>query len=94
MFCRMTRYSLHEGRSINAFLDKADELRMQMEAIGAHTLHTMQFGENGLCTIALYRSEGEMEAALEPAKAIWRQMADTVDLRTMKIERGEVVFSL
>jgi phage shock protein A len=93
MHIRMSRYSLLPGQSVEQLVTRAEELRPQMDVLGARALHAVQMGENEFCSVAIYESKSAADHALEHAKQMWEQFGDVIDLKTMKIDRGDVVWN-
>jgi phage shock protein A len=93
MHIRMSRYSLLPGQSVEHLVTRAEELRAQMDVLGARALHAIQIGENEFCPTAIYESKNAADRALEHAKPMWEQFGNVIDLKTMKIDRGDVVWN-
>ena len=64
-----------------------------VRAVRARALHTVQMGENEFCLVAIYESKSAADHALEHAKQIWGQFGNVIDLKTMKIDKEDVVWN-
>ena len=93
MYVRMSRYSGKPGTTTSAITERAETLRGDMGKTGATAIHSVQTGDNSYCTIAIYKSKADADAAAEIAKAIWGNMADLIDMSTMHLDAGDVVFA-
>jgi hypothetical protein len=93
MHIRMSLYSLLPGQSVEQLVTRADELRPQMDVLGVRALHLVQTGENEFCLVAIYESKIAADHVLEHVKQVWGQFGNVIDLKTMKIDRGDVVWN-
>ena len=93
MHIRMSRFSLLPGQSVEQLVTRVEELRPQINVLGARAVHLVQMGENEFCLVAIYESKSAADHVLEHVKQVWGQFGNVIDLKTMKIDSGDVVWN-
>jgi hypothetical protein len=94
MYFRITNYRA-EPANHDALMAKIEQMRDQISAIpGLHGVRSADLGGGRYITIAMYGSKEEADAATDSAKAIWGGLADLLDMDSLSIDQGEVIFSL
>jgi hypothetical protein len=94
VYFRITNYRADPANH-DALLAKIEEMRDQIAAIpGLHGVRSADLGDGRYITIAMYGSKEEADAAADSAKAVWGGLADHLDMDSLTIDQGEVIFSL
>ena len=94
MYFRITHFQADPANH-DALLAKIEELRGQIAAIpGLHRVRSADLGGGRYITIAAYDSKEAADAAADSAKAVWGGLADHLDMDSLTIDQGEVIFSL
>jgi hypothetical protein len=93
MFFRMSRYKLRPGVMASMLINRAEQLKPQMDTLNVRFMHTVQIGDDECCLIAAYDDEATAERALGVAKEIWAQLSDVIDTDTFQVEASDVIWS-
>ena len=94
MYFRITNYRADPANH-DALLGKFEEIRDQIAAVpGLQGVRGADLGGGRYITIAMYGSKDEADGAADAAKAIWGALADLVDMDSLSVDQGEVIFSL
>ncbi|GBF25429.1 hypothetical protein MnTg02_00460 [bacterium MnTg02] len=94
MYYRMSTYQGRTG-SQHALIAKADALRAQMKALpGVRSIQMIDMGGDHYLTLAAYDSAEDAASAAESVKTLYAELADLIDLDTLKFEGGNVVWEL
>ena len=94
MYFRITNYRADPANH-DALMAKIEQMRDQIAAVpGLHGVRSADLGGGRYITIAMYGSKEEADAAADAAKAIWGALADLVDMDSLSVDQGEVIFSL
>ena len=94
MYFRITNYRADPANH-DALLAKIETMRDQIAAVpGLHGVRSADLGGGRYITIAMYGSKEEADAAADAAKAIWGGLADLIDVDSLSVDQGEVIFSL
>lgn len=94
MYYRISTYQSRAG-SLDALIAKADALREQMKALpGVRSIQMIDMGGDHYMTLAAYDNAEEAASAAESVKALYAELADLIDLDTLKFEGGNVAWEL
>ena len=94
MFYRISRYNIRPGTE-ERFFEIADGLRSELKAIpGVVNLQGVALGGESYMTLASYESAAAAEAATETAQSVFARLGECIDLESVSIETGEVVWEL
>ena len=94
MYYRMSRYKIRPGTE-ERFFEIADGLRPELKDIpGLLNLHGVALGGENYMTVAVYESAAAAEAASETAQSVFARMGECIDLESISIETGEVIWDL
>lgn len=91
------RISTYQGRpgTYEALIAKADALRDKMKVLpGVRSIQVIDMGGDHYMTLAAYGNAEEAASAAESATALFGELADLIDLDTLKFEGGTVVWDL
>ncbi len=91
MHVRLSRYKMKPGKE-EEFITKSNALGKDMAKTGAVAAYAANLGDDDYVTIAFYESEEAAEAAREPARRVWGQLSDVVDLDSMHVEAGNLTW--
>ena len=91
------RISTYQGRtgSFDELIAKADALRQQMKALpGVRAIQIIDMGGDHYMTLAAYDNAEQAASAAGSVKALYAELADLIDLDTLKFEGGNVAWEL
>ena len=91
------RISTYQGRtgSLHALIAKADALREQMKALpGVRSIQIIDMGGDHYMTLAAYDNAEQAASTAESVKNLYAELADLIDLDTLKFEGGNVAWEL
>jgi len=93
-YYRLTSYTTKSGAE-QAMVSLADQMRDQIRGmLTANSIEVVRIGENQYVTIAVYKDEASAEKGARTARAIYAQMGDIIDMESMEISTGPLIWKL
>ena len=93
-YYRLTSYTTKPD-SEQAMISLADQMRDQIRSmLTATSIEVIRIDENRYMTVAKYEDEASAEKGARTAKAIYAQMSDIIDMDSMEISSGPLIWKI